>query len=91
MRNQRFTHLGIDTKAGFNQDYLRTNQQLKNLAETNNTAEYLELDTLEIFKQAPIYKNQITYYDEHHINEIGAKKYAKEAVSIFKIIMKDKI
>lgn len=56
MRNQRFTHLGIGTKAGLDTDYLRTNQNLQELALVTNNTAYLALDMLAIFNQAPIYE-----------------------------------
>ena len=80
MRNQRFTHLGIGTKAGLDTDYLRTNQLLQEMTETANTSNYLALNKLDFFQQAPIYKEKLMYLDEHHINEIGAVEYAKQSM-----------
>lgn len=82
MRNQRFTYLGIGTKAGLDKDYLRTNQILQELAVTTNKTTYLALDTLDIFKQPPIWQGHLIYYDEHHLNEVGAIEYAKQALPI---------
>lgn len=84
MRNQRFTHLGIGAKAGLDKDYLRTNQILKEMTETANTSNYLALNKLEFFQQAPIYKEKLMYLDEHHINEIGAVEYAKHSMQKIK-------
>lgn len=87
LRNLRFSYLGIGTKAELDNDYLRTNQQLKTLAESIKTTQYLELDTLNIFKQAPIYDNRLVYFDEHHLNEIGAIEYAKLSLQKIKEVM----
>jgi len=84
LRNQRFAHLGIGTKAGLDKDYLRTNQLLKEMTETANTSNYLALNKLEFFQQAPIYKEKLMYLDEHHINEIGAVEYAKQSMQKIK-------
>lgn len=87
LRNLRFSYLGIGTEAELDNDYLRTNQQLKTLAESIDTTQYLELDTLNIFKQAPIYDNRLMYFDEHHLNEIGAIVYAKLSLQKIKEVM----
>ena len=82
LRNQRFTYLGIGTKAGLDKDYLRTNQILQELALATNKTTYLALDRLDIFKQPPIWQGHLIYYDEHHLNEVGAIEYAKQALPI---------
>lgn len=82
LRNQRFTHLGIGTKAGLDKDYLRTNQILQEFALATKQTTYLALDKLDIFKQAPIWNGHLIYYDEHHLNEVGAVEYAKQALPI---------
>lgn len=82
MRNQRFTYFGIGTKAGLDKDYLRTNQILQELALATNKTTYLVLDRLDIFKQPPIWQGHLVYYDEHHLNEVGALEYAKQALPI---------
>lgn len=82
MRNQRFTYLGIGTKAGLDKDYLRTNQILQELAVATNKTTYLALDRLDIFKQPPIWQGHLIYYDEHHLNEVGTIEYAKQALPI---------
>lgn len=84
MRNQRFTHLGIGTKAGLDTDYLRTNQLLKEVSEATNSSNYLALNKLDFFQQAPTYKEKLMYLDEHHINEIGAVEYAKQSMQKIK-------
>lgn len=84
LRNQRFTHLGIGTKAGLDKDYLRTNQFLKEISKTANKNNYLALSELDFFKQAPIYKQKLMYLDEHHINEVGAVEYAKQSKQLIK-------
>ncbi|MFP2770652.1 acyltransferase family protein [Oceanisphaera sp. KMM 10153] len=81
LRNQRFTHLGIGIRGGLNQDYLRTNQLLRELTDK---ATYLALDKLDLFKYAPIWEKHLIYYDEHHLNEIGVIEYAKQALPTIK-------
>ncbi|WP_204359608.1 acyltransferase family protein [Marinomonas primoryensis] len=77
LRNQRFIYIGLDAKTTRNNDYILTNLQLKNLAESIEKSYYLELDKLDMFNQAPIYNERLMYFDEHHLNELGAIEYAK--------------
>jgi hypothetical protein len=39
------------------------------------------------FANAPFFEGILIYFDEHHLNEEGAKRYAAVARSAFKIIM----
>lgn len=80
MRNQRFTHLSLGTKAGLDKDYQRTNQLLNKLTLASSQTSYLALDKLDIFKRAPMWQGHLIYYDEHHLNEIGTIEYAKQAL-----------
>lgn len=83
LRNLRFTQIGMGIKAELNNDYLRTNKQLESLTQSNNSTYYLELDTLDVFKQAPFYNEHLIYFDEHHLNEVGAIAYARQAKDVF--------
>jgi hypothetical protein len=83
LRNLRFTQIGIGIKAELDHDYLRTNKQLESLTQSNDAAYYLELDTLDVFKRAPFYNEHLIYFDEHHLNEIGAIEYARQAKEVF--------
>lgn len=89
-RGQRFNYLGLEVKTMINKDYLRTNQVLEELAQVSNKTSFLSLDELEIFKKAPVYKGNLIYIDEHHLNEVGVIEYAEQAVEIInKVIDSD--
>jgi hypothetical protein len=45
--------------------------------------EFWELDDLPVFNEAPFYQDVVIYRDEHHLNEVGALAYAKNAASFF--------
>lgn len=74
--NENFT-LPID------QSYRKANSELALLAEQNRYIEYLDFESTGFFKEAPFYKNQLIYLDKHHINEFGAKEYAKASSKVF--------
>lgn len=82
MRNYRFDNLGMGRKASLELDYLRTNKWLEQQAINRPNIEYLELSSLPMFDEVPVWSNQVTYYDEHHLNEVGIYEYAKEATPI---------
>lgn len=82
MRNYRFDNLGMGRKASLELDYLRTNKWLEQQAINRPNIEYLELSSLPMFDEVPVWNNQVTYYDEHHLNEVGVFEYAKEATPI---------
>ncbi|MFQ2193694.1 SGNH hydrolase domain-containing protein [Aeromonas jandaei] len=83
-RNLRFISLGLNKNNEVNYDYLRANEYLKNLSMKYGHVKYLDLSSLAVFDNVPFYKNKVLYYDEHHLNEVGALEYAKHAFSIFK-------
>ena len=43
---------------------------------------HLNPGSLPMFDEVPVWNNQVTYYDEHHLNEVGIFECAKEATPI---------
>lgn len=80
MRNKRFNYLGINTEATKKNGYLDSNEWLKYLTSNNAKTNFLELNTLPFFDHALYWLNKLTYYDEHHLNEVGVKEYAIQAL-----------
>ncbi|MEV3814341.1 hypothetical protein [Aeromonas allosaccharophila] len=83
-RNLKFISLGLNKNNEVNYDCLRANKYLKNLSMKYGHVKYLDLSSLAVFDKVPFYKNQVLYYDEPHLNEVGVLEYAKHAFSIFK-------
>ena len=84
MRNRRFSFLNIDIPGAVNKDYLRTNDLLRSMTLKNKNSNYLELDGLSVFSNAPMFNGVLTYYDEHHLNEIGIREYAKQSLLLIR-------
>ena len=84
MRNYRFEHLGIERKASLDLDYLRANEWLERQSASRLNVDYLALNNLPMFNEAPVLDGEITYYDEHHLNEVGVLEYAKESLPLIK-------
>lgn len=90
MRTLRFYALGIGNSGGRDERYISANERVKEIAKSSPTAIYLELDDLDVFSLAPIYKDSLIFYDESHMNEVGVLDYASQARDIFLAIMKSK-
>jgi peptidoglycan/LPS O-acetylase OafA/YrhL len=80
----RFKYLGFEKVLDVDENYILANERLKILANRYSNTKVLDLSSLEIFLTLPIYQDQIMYFDEHHLNEIGAVKYAELSVQIMK-------
>ncbi|MBE0472264.1 MAG: hypothetical protein IBX55_22490 [Methyloprofundus sp.] len=90
MRAQRFAYIGISSAMALDSRYLAANQQLSTIAENYPHVNYLTLNDLPVFEHAPFWNGKIIYRDEHHINEIGAKAYAKDALPTFQTLLNQK-
>lgn len=82
MRNRRFGALGIGSAAGRDESCFSANRVLEKISHAYRDTSYLELDKLQFFGNAPIYKGALTYYDESHMNESGVLEYAEQAKSL---------
>lgn len=83
-RSQRFVHLGLSGEVPIDYRYKEANSLLKKIvAQYDRSTKYLDFNHLEIFRTPPRYKDQLMYYDDHHLNQVGAVEYAREVESIF--------
>jgi peptidoglycan/LPS O-acetylase OafA/YrhL len=82
IRNIRYSYIGLPNQVEVNKDYLKTNQKLKEIAERYKQVIYLDFSKLSIFQTVPIYKNEVIYRDNHHIQSAAAIEYAKQALPI---------
>ncbi|WP_430619974.1 acyltransferase family protein [Vibrio cholerae] len=80
-RIQRFNQLSFTSHATLNPAYQVANQVIEKSTKKYSHVRYLALDELPVFTGAPFYDNKLIYFDEHHINEVGSKIYAKYAMS----------
>lgn len=87
IRSLKFEHLGLPSKPmTIDPGYITANNTLMDIAKNSKSTKFLELNTLPMFNTAPIYNGELMYYDEHHLNEVAAIEYAKQAQ---KLIEKD--
>ncbi|EGR1140651.1 acyltransferase [Vibrio cholerae] len=90
LRAQRFAVIGFDSNLMLDESYIVANERLSNIAEKYSHVTFLSLDSLDVFSEAPFYDGHLIYRDEHHINEIGAKVYAKYALPYFKKLLDER-
>ena len=79
LRAQRFDFLRLPVSLPRDDLYLTANLKIKAVADTYQHVEYMDLTKLPLFDAAPMYKGQLIYHDEHHLNEIGSKIYGQQA------------
>jgi hypothetical protein len=82
-RSRRLEYLGVDASIGLDKRYLSANNLLRDLsASENKKIKFIELDEINLFKRTPYWNGELMFYDTHHINEVSAKEYAKQALPI---------
>lgn len=87
LRKQRFNMFPFKGETELNVEYVVANDYLKSLSNNRARVNYLELDNLQLFDDVPYWNGELIYYDEHHINEVGAKEYAKQALPIIRQVL----
>lgn len=85
IRSLRFEYIGLPKRPiAVDMAYVKANAILENISEKEEMAKFLGLNTLSIFRTPPIYNGSLIYYDEHHINEVAAIEYSKQARELIK-------
>ncbi len=91
MRSYRLEEIGILSKNDnyIDSSYKVANSIIQKKLEKYSAATYLSFDDLDVFDEAPTYNGKLIYFDESHLNEVGALIYAQEArKKISDIVMK---
>ena len=87
LRALRFKALGLEPGIDIDPDYQQANASLQRLAARHPGVTSLNFEATGLFAQAPFAAGIPIYLDEHHLNEVGAKRYATVARSVFARIM----
>lgn len=83
----RFNSWGVEPVVHVNSNYQQANIILKGIAANHSGVVSLNFETTGFFDKAPFWKGTPIYFDEHHLNEEGSKRYAVVARDAFKDIM----
>lgn len=87
LRALRFKALGLEPSIDIDPAYQQANASLQRLAARHPGVTSLNFEATGLFAQAPFAAGIPIYLDEHHLNEVGAKRYATVAHSVFARIM----
>jgi hypothetical protein len=79
----RFNALNLKEKIDIDTAYQQANAKLQNLTAAHSGVSSLNFEASGFFAEAPFVEGVLVYFDEHHLNEIGAKLYATIARSYF--------
>ena len=88
-RMARLNNLGLEPRMAINKKYRQANEYLKSLASDSNNVDYINFESSGIFRTAPFYFGSLLYFDQHHLNEIGAILYAQTSQQLFKKLSND--
>lgn len=78
LRNKKFSDFGFNMSTVIDISFYDANNYLSKLGSINKNVTFIDLNKLELFENVPFYKGELIYYDEHHLNELGVKIYAKQ-------------
>lgn len=81
-RSFRLNQFGFEVEPKVDIDAMKINRKVRDMAENHIHVEYIDLvSNNEIFDNIPFYKTQVIYFDEHHLNQVGAKLYGKSSIN----------
>ena len=83
LRVRRVEALGFKLPAGVDRSYIAGNEKIKMLAGRHPHVHYVSFDSIDLFGTAPYFDPSLIYFDEHHLNELGANLYAQHVEPIF--------
>jgi peptidoglycan/LPS O-acetylase OafA/YrhL len=87
LRTLRFSTLGLTSRIGIDPAYHHANATLQHLAARHPSVHSLNFEATGVFANVPFVDGHLIYFDEHHLNEVGAKRYAVAVRSPFKKIV----
>ena len=91
LRARRLSALGSGVIVKVDAAYKDANESIRKLAAQHAKAHYVSLDNLKLFESAPFWRSQLLYFDEHHLNELGALIYAEGAAATFDSVVLSEI
>lgn len=83
-RMTRFGQLGLPVSRKMNGQWQAANHQIAEIVAKHRSARFLDLSADPLFADAPFVDGTLVYYDNHHLNEVGARRYAEIAAPYFR-------
>ena len=80
-RAYRFKELGFKSSVQMNKDWEAANQKIELLVAKHSNAIFLNFSKLPLFRSPPFSDGTLIYRDNHHLNEVGSRRYGIAASS----------
>lgn len=84
LRIHRFSELGLPVRIRQNQEWRAANLEISSIVKRSPSSRFLDLSESEFFVNAPFYNGDLIYLDNHHLNEVGARRYGRFAADLIK-------
>lgn len=84
LRAYRFRFLGLDSGMAQDQKGNVVTASANALVEEGGGIKFLDLGGSALFLNPPVYSGELMYFDKHHLNQAGAKRYAEHAIPKFR-------
>lgn len=82
-RSIRFENIGLHSENEINAEHQWANNILRSYSQGYININLMNFESVNFFSKAPFFENVPIYFDGHHLNEEGAKKYAETARLVF--------
>ena len=80
LRQFRFEHLGLPhSRVETHPEWRAANQRIRELVARHPLATFLDTAEDPLFANAPFENGVLLYYDSHHLNEVGSRRYGEVA------------
>jgi len=83
LRAHRFNELGLPMQVPKNKEWEAANLKVEAVVQGISNAQFVDFSGGPFFSSAPFENNQLMYLDNHHLNELGSRRYGKYAASFF--------
>lgn len=84
LRMNRFEQLHLPINRKLNSQWQAANRTIAHIVTRHPSARFLDLSGEPLFATAPFVDNTLIYHDNHHLNEIGARRYGEIAAGYFR-------
>jgi len=83
LRVHRFTALGLPVQVSQNNEWKSANSKIEAAVHGVSNVQFLDFSESIFFANAPFESNVLIYLDNHHLNELGARRYGQYTASFF--------
>jgi peptidoglycan/LPS O-acetylase OafA/YrhL len=78
------SHLGLRVPTQMDTDWYEANLMMRKMIAQYPNVKFLDLSKDDFFDDLPFNRGDLIYHDEHHLNEIGSKRYGEVLINEFR-------